>query len=327
MPHVSSAQLLTALRAAAEATRLRMLALLSAQELNVKDLTHILGQSQPRVSRHLKLLAEAGLIERYHEGAYAYFRMAGAGPEAEIARALLGLVSADDPVFARDRDRAEAVRRERFEAAQAFFRAHAAEWDRLRGLHAPEAEAEAAMRDALGDGPFDLHVDLGTGTGRVLELFAPYARRGLGVDVNRDMLAYARARLDKPGLGHTQVRLGDIFNLSLADGAADAVTLHQVLHFLDDPARAVAEAARILRPGGRLLIADFLPHGLEILRESYAHQRLGFETAQITEWLRRAGLALIETRELRPDAPTGAEALTLALWLAEKPKGAAARAA
>ncbi len=319
MPLVSSNQLLTGLRAAAEATRLRLIVLLAAHELNVKDLTQILGQSQPRVSRHLKLLAEAGLIERFHEGSWVFFRLKTSGPEAGFARALLDMLNPADPVITRDLARAETIRVERFETAQSYFRQHAAEWDRLRALHVAEDEVEAAMREALGPGPFDLLVDLGAGTGRVLELFAPHAKRGLGIDVNKDMLAYARARLDKPGLAHTQVRLGDIFNLSLEDRTADAITLHQVLHFLDDPAKAIAEAARVLRPGGRLLIADFAPHDLEFLREHHAHRRLGFDERQVTEWLAAQGLAVERYRELKPAGNAPAEKLTVALWLARKP--------
>lgn len=315
---VSSQQLLTGLRAAAEATRLRLLMLLSRHELNVTDLTKILGQSQPRVSRHLKLLTEAGLIERFHEGSWVFFRLRFGGPEANVVQNFLALLDENDPIIKRDLIRCEAVRRERFEAAQAYFREHAAEWDRLRSLHVAEAEVEAAMREALGQGPFDLIVDLGTGTGRVLELFAPFAKRGIGIDLSKDMLAYARARLDKPELAHTQVRLGDLFNLPLGDAAADAVTLHQVLHFLDDPMKAILEAARILKPGGRVLIADFLPHDQEALREHHAHQRLGFKTQQIAEWFTRAGLELVESRELKPEEEADSGKLTFALWLGRK---------
>ncbi len=174
------------------------------------------------------------------------------------------------------------------------------------------------MREALGNGPFQLLVDVGTGTGRVLEVFAAVAERGVGVDINKDMLALARARLDKPRLSHIQVRLGDLFDLPLADGAADAVVLHQVLHYLDEPAKAIAEAARVLRPGGRLLIADFLPHDLEFLREEHAHRRLGFERGQMTEWLARAHLDAELYRELPASGRSSGDKLTVALWLGRK---------
>jgi ubiquinone/menaquinone biosynthesis C-methylase UbiE len=323
MPRVSAQQLLNGLRAAGEATRLRILVLLARAEFNVKDLTQILGQSQPRVSRHLKLLTEAGLVERFHEGSWAFFRLSDAGAEAGLIRALIELADPGDPVLARDWARAEAIREERQRAAQDYFRRHAAEWDSIRALHVAEADVEAAMRDVLGPGPFDLIIDLGTGTGRCLELFAPICRRGLGIDLNKDMLSYARARLDRPDLRHLQVRHGDLFNLPVDDAAADVVVLHQVLHYLDDPAKAIAEAARILKPEGKLLIADFAPHDLEFLRDSHAHSRLGFEDAQMRDWLLRHGLGVGSYRTLTPARGESGQKLTVAMWLAIKRNAAA----
>src|SRR6266536_1693705 len=238
-------ELHTALRAAAEATRLRVLALLAEAELTVSDLTEILRQSQPRISRHLRLLSEAGLIERYREGSWAFFRLAERGGGA--ARAA---------------------------AAQAYFRAHAAEWDRIRRLHVSDVAVEAAIRAALAERPLRSLLDLGTGTGRMLELFGPQIDRGLGIDLSPDMLRLARARLERAGLKHCSVRQGDIYDLRLARDSFDVVLVHQVLHYLDDGARAIREAARVLRPGGALLVVDFAPHDLEFLREEHAHLRL-----------------------------------------------------
>ena len=183
-----------------------------------------------------------------------------------------------------------AVKKAREDAAQSYFREHAGEWDKIRALHVAESEVEAAVDEALGPGPFTLLVDLGTGTGRMLELFAPRAARALGFDLSHDMLTYARMKLDRAGLAHAQARHGDLYNVPLPDGAADAVILHQVLHFLDDPAAAVAEAARLLKPGGRLLVVDFAPHELEFLREQSAHRRLGFASDQLKRWLKESGL-------------------------------------
>ncbi|HRK19293.1 MAG TPA: metalloregulator ArsR/SmtB family transcription factor [Hyphomicrobiaceae bacterium] len=335
---LSSRDLVTALKAAAEPTRLRILALLALGELNVKDLTRILGQSQPRISRHLKLLAEAGLVERAREGSWVYFRLPEAAPVLEtksmgdtppwapeaatggqMIHRLLDVMDQDDPVLLRDRQRAEAVRREREESAQAYFQSQAADWDRIRALHVEEAKVERAMVDALGDGPFDLLVDLGTGTGRTLELFSGHYRRGLGLDLNHEMLAYARAKLDRAGIHHAQVRLGDVYSVALPDACADAVVIHQMLHFLSDPARAVAEAARLVAPGGRLLVVDFAPHELEFLRENYAHERLGFARATISQWLEEAGLDVVETHDLAPDRSATGDRLTVSLWLARHP--------
>jgi ubiquinone/menaquinone biosynthesis C-methylase UbiE/DNA-binding transcriptional ArsR family regulator len=316
-PGLSSAHALAALRAAGEATRLRILALLAGAELNVKDLTQILAQSQPRISRHLKLMAEAGLITRFREGSWVFFRLAESGAEGALARAIVESLDPADLMIARDHARAEAVQKARAEAAQSYFKAHAAEWDRIRTLHVAESQVEAAMDEALGQGPFDFLVDLGTGTGRILELFGPRASKALGFDLNHDMLAYARMKLERAGLTQGQVRHGDLYNVPLPDGAADAVVLHQVLHFLDDPAAAVAEAARVLAPGGKLLVVDFAPHELEFLREEWAHRRLGFARDQLGRWLEGAGLRVERFSELSPGPMAGK--LTVSLWLGLKP--------
>lgn len=307
----------TLLKAAAEPTRLRILLLLRQGELNVKDLTRILGQSQPRISRHLKLLSEAGLIERHRDGSWVYFQLAEAGPEGRLLKGLLERVDGADAALNRDTARATAVKREREALAQEYFQRHAAEWDRIRALHVAEGAVEAALCEAVGTGPFGLLVDLGTGTGRMLELLAGRYQRGIGYDLNHSMLAYARGRLEALGLAHAAVRHGDLYDVALADQSADAVVMHQVLHFLADPAQAIREAGRILKPGGRLVIVDFAPHDLEFLRDSHAHERLGFATAQMREWLQTAGLEVVAARDLAPPVPSSADKLTVTLWSAE----------
>ena len=224
----------------------------------------------------------------------------------------------------RDRERAERLMRQREQTAQAYFRDHAGEWDRIRSRHVAESAVEAAMCGAMGPGPFRLLVDLGTGTGRTLELFAATYERALGLDVNETMLAVARANLAGLGLSKAQVRHGDIYDLSLADAQADAVVVHQVLHYLSEPAAAIREAARILAPGGRMLIVDFAARGIAALRKEHAHARLGFETAEIATWCREAGLNLGEPITL-PPAEVGSGQLTVMLWTADKPAPAGAR--
>ncbi len=302
-----------ALKAAGEATRLRVLALLSEAELTVSELTTILRQSQPRISRHLRLLMQAGLIDRFREGAWAFFRLSERGEGAELARMLISRLDATDGTIARDRERLAAVRAQRAASAQAYFRRHAAEWDRIRNLHVADEAVEDAIIAAMGQASIRTLLDLGTGTGRMLELFGPIIDRGLGLDLSLDMLAFARARLDRAGLRHCSVRQGDIYDLSLPNDAFDGVVIHQVLHFLDDGARAIREAARVLRPAARLLVVDFAPHQLEFLRDEHAHRRLGFAAETVAEWMQAAGLELALHRMLAPPEASGR--IAVSLWL------------
>ncbi len=311
-------RMLTALKAAAEVTRLRLLFILSHGEFNVTELTRILEQSQPRLSRHLKLLAEAGLLERHREGSWVIFRLREDGEEGALARFVAERLDGGDEAFAADLRKAEAILAERREKAAAYFATVAEEWDRIRSLHVAEDEVEAAMRALAGEGPWELYVDIGTGTGRMLELFAPCAREAIGIDSSHAMLAVARGRLARPEFTHVKLRLADAGALPVADGMADFVTIHQVLHYLDDPATVMREAARVLKPAGRLLVADFAPHELEFLREECAHRRLGISERDMRRWLERAGLRLVEERRLEPPADLGDRGLTVSLWLAEK---------
>jgi ubiquinone/menaquinone biosynthesis C-methylase UbiE/DNA-binding transcriptional ArsR family regulator len=314
---LSFAGLTTILKAAGEPTRLRILALLAEAELTVSDLTEILRQSQPRLSRHLRLLTEAGLVDRFREGSWAFFRLGERGGTAELARAVIGRLKTDDAIVLRDRERLAAVRAARAAAAQNYFRRHAAQWDRIRRLHVADAAVEEAIRTALADKPIRALLDLGTGTGRMLELFGADIERGLGLDLSLDMLALARARLDRAGLKHCSVRHGDIYDLALPHDSFDVVIIHQVLHFLDDSAHALAEAAKVLRPGGRLLVVDFAPHDLEFLREEHAHRRLGFAAETITQWLEATGLDVLQ-QETLPPGPHGK--IAVSLWLARDPR-------
>jgi ubiquinone/menaquinone biosynthesis C-methylase UbiE len=305
------------LRAAAEPTRLRLLRLLQNGEFNVKDLTQLLGQSQPRVSRHIKLLAEAGLIERYQEASWVFVRASSDSEVRSFIEAALSMIAAHDPQILRDAERADKIRAARSLLAQTYFDENAAEWDRIRSLHVPERDVEAAILEALGPGPYELLLDLGTGTGRILELAAGRARRLVGVDTNREMLKCARVRLDNAELINCSVRLADIYNLPFQEGSAGAVIIHQVLHFLDNPKAALMEAVRVLQPGGRLVLVDFAPHNLEFLRQEHAHVRLGFAAGEIAAWLGECGLGSSTYRELQADHMNN-NALTVAVWAGEK---------
>jgi len=312
-------QLLAMLRAAADPSRLRMLLVLSEAELTVTELTQIMGQSQPRVSRHLKLLCEAGLLQRFKEGSWVFYRAGEGQLRVEFLAGLLALARRTEGAFQADRARLAAVRKARAETAQEFFRANAHQWERLRSLHAPEREVEAALMRAVAGQPAKSLLDAGTGTGRMLELLGPTLERGVGVDASPEMLAIARDRLERAGLKHCQVRLADVYRLPFPAASEvqgfDAVLFHQVLHYLDEPQAAVIEAARVLKPGGRLFIVDFAPHELEFCRSELAHRRLGFSDGEVRNWFAAAGLAAAHMESVAPEA-CQAQKLTVRIWVA-----------
>jgi len=312
-PHLEP--LLTALRAAAEPTRLRILAVLSDNELTVGELARILAQSQPRVSRHLKVMCEAGLLERFREGARVFYRLAEDGGPPDIVRALLPLIPTDEPALRADRERVDIVRQVREQAAARYFQAMAPHWHEVRSLYLPESAVEAAMLEALGDRPIEELVDLGTGTGRILEIMASRIVRGVGYDLSHAMLDVARSTLAQAGVRNCSVRQGDLYDLPVADDSVDVVTIHQVLHYLEYPRNGIVEAARILRPGGRLLVVDFAPHDLEYLRTEHAHRRLGLADDTVSDWCREAGLEVDPVRHLQGD-PEAGQTLTVSLWMA-----------
>lgn len=305
-------KLVGVLKAAGESTRLRLLALLADGDHSVKDLTEILGQSQPRVSRHLKLLADAGLVQRHAEGAWAYYRLAPDGQGADLARWLSSRIDANDPEYRRDQARLAETRANRQAQATAYFAKVAESWDLLRTLHVPEAAVEQAVLAELAGRTVDLLIDLGTGTGRMLEVLAPAYRDGIGVDSSREMLAVARARLAEASVFHAQVRMGDIASLDLSIGPAEVVVLHQVLHYFDDPGRMLLAASRLLKPGGDMLIVDFAPHELEFLRTEHEHRRLGLSEQQMADWADAAGLDVVSQRDFPSD--NNDRGLTVCLW-------------
>jgi ubiquinone/menaquinone biosynthesis C-methylase UbiE len=316
-------ELLASLKAAAEATRIRIMFILSHGELNVSELTYVLGQSQPRVSRHLKLMSESGLLSRHKEGNWVLFRLRSEGLGGALARALVDMLSNRDQLLSGDLARLEEVKRQRDERAAAYFTANAESWSELRSLHVDEGQVEQAMKHMVGTGEIGTLVDLGTGTGRVLELLAPQAKQLHGIDSSRDMLAIARTALERGGLRDAQLRQADIYALPLTDASADLVTIHQVMHFLDEPQKALLEARRILKPDGKLLIVDFAPHELEDLREHHAHRRLGISAEQMTTWLMRANLSLSQHVILDPPWLKDRAGLTVSLWLAQRASASA----
>jgi len=309
-------QTIEALRGAGEPTRLRVLALLAGDELSVMELSHILDQSQPRVSRHLKLMTEAGLIERFPDGARVYYRLSSDPTARRLVDTVLDLL--DDRSSEQDHRRLDEVRRDREAAAEAYFEQVAPQWDRIRSLYVCESAVEAAIERAAGPGPFERLVDLGTGSGRMLTLLGGRARMAVGLDLSQNMLNIARAKVAQAGVGRVELRHGDIFATRLPSQSADLVLVHQVLHYLADPATAINEAARLVMPGGKLLIVDFARHDLEELREEHQHRRLGFTDAEINGWLADAGLRASAPIALPPDK----DGLTVLIWTAVRPADA-----
>ncbi len=313
---------LSVFRAIGEETRLRIMALLTKGELTVSEITTILGQSQPRVSRHLKILADAGMTERHREGAWMFYRItvkAQTDPSlAAILDAVAAMSRSEDRILVRDSERFAQSRAARAAQAAAYFQDNAKEWNRLRRLHLPESDIEKRIVNMAGDDHFDVFVDLGTGTGRMLEIFADRYEAGVGYDLSHEMLALARANLEKANVGHAQARHGDLFSLPMEPGSADVVCVHQVLHYLAEPDEAVREAARLLKPGGRLIISDFAPHELEFLRDEHAHRRLGFSDDEVRSWCDASGLDLKNVETLSP-ASNEKKKLTVKIWLCEAP--------
>lgn len=312
---MTSEEVIEALRAAGEPTRLRILALLANEELAVMELSQILDQSQPRVSRHLKLLSDAGLIERFPDGAWVFYRVAADPAMRHFVDQVLDMIVSSDLGMQRDAERLDAVRGERSSDAQSYFERNAARWDEIRSLYVSEANVEAAILSAAGSGPFERMIDLGTGAGRMLALLGPKAKDAIGLDLSQQMLNVARLHVTEAGLQGVELRHGDIFATRLPDRSADLVVVHQVLHYLSDPASAVIEAGRLVAPGGRLLIIDFAPHALEFLREAHQHRRLGFSDDEMGRWMAEAGLLAPNLTTL-PSASS--EGLTVKIWVAKR---------
>ncbi len=311
-------QLLTCLRAAAEPTRLRLLALAARGTFCVMEFVEILGQSQPRLSRHLKLLCDSGLLHRVREGANVWFALPP-GDDGALPRELVARLPSDDPILEADRRQAARVLAERARIATETFREKGADWDEMRALELPAPAVEQALLSLFPPGPEGRLLDIGTGTGRVLELLAPHVKQGLGVDASKAMLALARARLAGPELAHCSVRQADMYRLPFNDGSFDTVVLQMVLHHAEDPTGAIAEAVRVLALGGRLLAVDLVEHHRTDLTAKLAHRWPGFSDAAMHRMFATAGMACAP-------ALTISGPLAIRIWLAVRHETAATTA-
>ena len=295
-------------QALADPTRLRILALLRSMELSVGELAQLLGQSQPRVSRHVKILSDSGLVGRRKEGSWVYLQLAEPGRTESLFELAGDADREASQIFGADASRLDTIRADRAEAARRYFEAHAATWESIRSLHIDDIEIERAIADLLAERPLGALLDIGTGTGRMLELFAPRADSAIGIDRSSEMLRLARVKLDEAGISGASLRQGDMYALPLGDCSADSIILHQVLHYAQQPGSAIVEAARVLNPGGQLLVIDFAQHDRAELKEQDAHLRLGFADDAMRGWFSAAGLGLDRTERL------GGGALTVILW-------------
>ncbi len=304
--------ILSVLKAAGEETRLRILALFKTGELTVTELVTVLRQSQPRISRHLRLLCEAGLLERHREGTWIFYRLVEGDEKAKLVKAIMTFIPYSDQTLQHDQERLAEVKKEREIKASQYFQDNAANWDQIRSLYVPEKQVEKYLLEITKGIEANDLLDVGTGTGRMLELFSKRASRGTGIDLSREMLAIARSHLEKKNIQNMQVRQGDMYDLALKDESMDLVLFHQVLHFANDPLAAIKETSRILRPKGTAVIIDFLPHNIEKLRDEHAHRRLGFSVSEVEDWCNATGLMIKSTEIMR-----GCE-LDIAIWVASK---------
>jgi ubiquinone/menaquinone biosynthesis C-methylase UbiE len=310
-------QLLHGLRAAAEPTRLRILALCGHAELSVTELVSILGQSQPRVSRHLKLLVEAGLLDRNQEGSRAFYRPTNDGPGAELGQLLIDLIPDSDTALGLDLSRLARIKDERARRAEDYFHRNAGNWEDLRGLYIDDNLIDAKLREIIEAVPVADMLDIGTGTGRVLRLAGSHSKSAIGIDNSRDMLDIARGNLDRDGFRNCQVRHADMYRLPFTTDRFDLVTANMLVRYADDPGAVLSEGMRVLRPGGRMIVVDFAPHGMAELREEHAHRWLGFSESEMTRFF--------ELAELECESPIYLEGdpLTVCVWVANKPAEAA----
>ena len=305
--------LLAGLRAAGEHTRLRILRLCAQGEFSVSELVQILGQSQPRVSRHLKLMVEAGLLERFPEGAQVYFRVSDQKTTSKLAHALISLIPDSDTLLIRDMSRLVQIRDSRAKKAQDYFQQVAESWNTIRALHVPEQQLEQTLLSVIGPKPVGDLLDIGTGAGRMLEVLANHFTRGVGVDLSSDMLAIARSNIEQAGITYAHVRQGDMYRLPIEDASMDLAILSLVLHYSDNPTEVIREASRVLRSNGRLVIVDFAAHTEEYLRTEFKHFRLGFSDEEILNSFAASGLTEVaEPRQLVGDP------LTVKIWQAQK---------
>ena len=309
-------QLIKVFKAAGEPTRLRILAALSQYELTVTELVSLLKQSQPRVSRHLKLLLESGLVSRFQEGSWVFQRL----DESSTTAIISSLIDRSDPQIKQDSERLVRIKAHNAKMAADYFAANACDWDQLRTMVGSDKRIEDAMLKTICGRNFTTMIDMGTGTGRIAEIFAPFASKVTAYDSSQEMLKLARSKFEQAGLNHCQARLADITALPSATESVDLITIHQVLHYLDSPFAVIEEAKRLLTADGLIIIVDFAKHQHEFLRTEHAHRRLGFAQSEVQFWCDNNQLRLCQSKRItHNNAHDGLDAM---LWILEHEQSA-----
>ncbi len=291
--------MLETLKALADPCRLRLTAVLLSGEFTVQELTRIMDMGQSRISRHLKILTEAGVLTVKRQGTWSYYR---AGEECRFFSAIRPAFERElEMLTERSRDMAAVaeVLEERRRRSQEFFDRHARQWDDLARTLLPVPEYHKRLIKQVPEGVTLL--EIGIGTGALLIELAARAANVIGVDHSPAMLEEARRRLANDGVSSVELRLGEMSHLPLSDGSVGCVVANMVLHHAADPAAVLAEIRRVLVPGGVLLLADLARHEREAAREQLADQWLGFEENELTDWLKLAGFAVVTTELVAAD--------------------------
>ncbi len=304
-------ELLIIFRAISDPTRLRLMGLTSKTELSVSELTQILAQSQPRISRHLKLLCEAGLLERFQEGTSVFYRAENNNSHPDLIKVIDKIITNSD-WMSLDFSRLQEAKKNRSKKIEDYFKANASRWDQIRSMHVPELEVENYLLRIISGKKIKKFLDIGTGTGRILELFGKNVDQGWGIDNSKEMIAMARQAIERANLKNCHVRFSDMYSLPFFDKSIDMICIHQVLHFANDPEEAIKESSRVLNIGGTIIVIDFLPHNIESLRQDHAHKRLGFSNFEITKWLESSKLKIVNKKQFSGNP------LTVVIWVAEK---------
>ena len=298
-----------ALRAISEPTRFRLTRLCAQGELTVSELMRIVGQSQPRVSRHLKLLQDAGVLESFREQHWVFYRVAQNSPSQQLVSDLLQHLPADDDLMDFDQTRLNELRDARAKLSEEFVETEVPDWLRLHEYHGDELRFGDAVRDALAGREVGHLLDIATGTGRMLKIAGPLAESGVGIDLSKKMVMVARNALAEADLPHLTVRQEDMYQMRFPARHFDTVTIDQVLYFASNPDALIREATRVLKPSGRLLLVAFTEAA-----NAKTPPAVSIAISDIRSWLEDAGLKIVTTNVLPGDV------LDISLLVSEKNK-------